>query len=150
MSKRFVLMSDLPKEMQAIARKKLKERKRKSSAASVLRKKAEAARRETFFAMLRRSSLPMPEAEFQFHPTRKWKMDFAWPDHKVALELEGAVWTQGRHTRGSGYVGDMEKYSEAAIAGWCVIRVQPSELTRLRTEEWLKRAIRSRNESVSG
>jgi hypothetical protein len=36
-------------------------------------------------------------------------------------EVEGGVWTCGRHVRGRGYEGDCEKYSEAALRGWCVL-----------------------------
>jgi len=54
---------------------------------------------------------------------RKWKFDWAFPRYKVALEQEGAVWKQGRHTRGSGFVKDLEKYNTATILGWRVLRV---------------------------
>lgn len=63
-----------------------------------------------------------PEREFEFHPTRRWRFDFAFPDRMCAVECEGAVWTNGRHTRGSGFVADCEKYNEAARLGWFVFR----------------------------
>ena len=31
--------------------------------------------------------------EFKFHPVRKWRFDYAVPEHKIALEVEGGVWT---------------------------------------------------------
>ena len=74
------------------------------------------------------AGLPEPVPEFRFAPPRKWRFDYAWPPEKVALEIEGGVWTQGRHTRGSGYIKDIEKYSEAAVRGWKVIRVTPDTL----------------------
>lgn len=69
-----------------------------------------------------------PEKEYRFHPGRKWRYDFAWPSKKVAVEIEGGVWTKGRHTRGSGFLGDMAKYNEAARLGWRVFRFQPKDL----------------------
>lgn len=66
-----------------------------------------------------------PESEYRFHPTRKWRFDYAFPDHKIAVEIEGGVWVQGRHTRGSGFVKDMEKYNAAAELGWRVLRYSP-------------------------
>ena len=64
------------------------------------------------------------EREYQFHPTRKWRFDFAWPDSKcmLAVECEGGTWTGGRHTTGSGFEADCEKYNAAALAGWRVLR----------------------------
>jgi very-short-patch-repair endonuclease len=62
------------------------------------------------------------EREFRFHPTRKWRFDAAFPEARVALEIEGGVWVRGRHNRASGFLKDMEKYNEAAALGWRVIR----------------------------
>ena len=66
--------------------------------------------------------LPQPQREYQFHPSRKWRFDYAWPAERVALEVEGGAWVHGRHVRPEGYERDCEKYSEAAIRGWRVIR----------------------------
>ena len=92
-------------------------------------------------ALCAESGIPRPVAEYRFHDSRKLRFDFAWPEHRVALEIEGGVWTGGRHTRGSGFVGDLEKYSEAAALGWRIIRVQPSELLTNKTTDIIRRAI---------
>tara|TARA_R110000824_G_scaffold43665_1_gene127440 strand:- start:923 stop:1135 length:213 start_codon:yes stop_codon:yes gene_type:complete len=47
---------------------------------------------------------------------------------KVAVEIEGAIWVQGRHTRGSGFVKDMEKYNEATFYGWKVLRFSTNDV----------------------
>jgi len=89
--------------------------------------------------MARRSSLPFPTlcvmaglpppvAEHRFHPVRKWRFDFAWPDRKVALEVEGGVFVQGRHSRGAGIRADIEKYNTATLLGWRVLRYLPEQL----------------------
>jgi very-short-patch-repair endonuclease len=67
--------------------------------------------------------LPLPERQYKFHPTRKWPFDFAWPDRRLAVEVDGGTWSGGRHTRGQGYENDCEKLNEAAILGWTVLRV---------------------------
>lgn len=36
--------------------------------------------------------------EYRFHPKRKWRIDFYLPEYGIAIEIEGAVWKQGRHT----------------------------------------------------
>lgn len=72
---------------------------------------------------------PVPVSEYRFAPPRKWLFDFAWVDAKIALEIEGGVWSGGRHTRPKGFLGDIEKYNAAALAGWRLIRITPEQLT---------------------
>ena len=83
----------------------------------------------------------MPLTEHRFHPIRKWRFDYAWPEHRIALEVEGGVWVGGRHTSGAGFVKDMEKYNEAACLGWRIIRCQPRELCTSKTVDTIKRAM---------
>lgn len=91
-----------------------------------------------FLARLKAASLPLPVAEHRFHPVRKWRFDWSWIAHKIALEVEGGVFTGGRHTRGAGFVKDVEKYNHAAALGWRVVRCTPSTLCRTDTIELLK------------
>lgn len=62
------------------------------------------------------------EGEYRFHPKRKWRFDYADVAHKIAVEIEGGIWSGGRHTRGSGYAKDVEKYNEATKLGWRILR----------------------------
>ncbi len=71
---------------------------------------------------IRWAELPLPEREYRFASPRKWRFDFAWVDLKIAVEVEGGVWTRGRHTRGEGFMGDIEKYNKAAELGWRLFR----------------------------
>lgn len=94
------------------------------------------------------SELPSPEKEYKFHHTRKWRFDYAFPEIKLAFEIEGAIFGRtitchacgstvkrrlkngktvlvregGRHNSGSGFVNDCKKYNEAAALGWRVLR----------------------------
>ncbi|WP_320980025.1 hypothetical protein [Bacteroides sp.] len=79
--------------------------------------------------------------EYKFHPTRKWRFDYAIPEHKIALEVEGGIWTGGRHTRAQGFLGDIEKYNTATLMGWRVFRTTPDELYRTATINLIKNAI---------
>jgi hypothetical protein len=82
--------------------------------------------------------------EFRWHPSRRWRFDFAFPDRMVAYEIEGATWTGGRHSFGGGFRDDAIKYAEAAIAGWIVIRAS-ADMIRDRTALHLvKRALSAR------
>ncbi len=61
--------------------------------------------------------------EYRFCSDRKFRFDRAWPAARVGIEVDGGIWTQGRHTRGSGYLKDLEKFALAFSAGWWVLRV---------------------------
>jgi very-short-patch-repair endonuclease len=58
---------------------------------------------------LRAARLPDPVREHQFAPPRRFRWDFAWPDHRVAVEVDGGLFVNGRHSRGAGVERDMEK-----------------------------------------
>jgi len=66
-----------------------------------------------------------PEREYFFHLTRRFRFDFAWPDQKIAVEIEGLTRDGGRHQRRAGYTGDCMKYNLAVMMGWQVLRYTP-------------------------
>jgi len=88
------------------------------------------------------------EPEFRFHPVRRWRFDFAFPASMVALECEGGTFSGGRHTRGAGYEADAEKYSEAAVLGWIVIRATGNMIADGRALDLLRRALAAREVSA--
>lgn len=78
--------------------------------------------------LCRAAGLPEPVPEYVFHPTRKWRFDYAFLGHQVAIEIEGGIYTNGRHVRGQGFAEDMSKYNSATMLGWRVLRYQPENL----------------------
>jgi very-short-patch-repair endonuclease len=84
---------------------------------------------EATFALHCKAHGLAPVKEHRFHPSRKWRFDFAFPERKCAVEVEGGIWTNGRHSRGSGAVADMEKYNTAAAMGWFVFRFDSGAVT---------------------
>jgi very-short-patch-repair endonuclease len=72
--------------------------------------------------------VPHPVPEFVFAKPRKWRFDFAFPEQKIALEVEGGIFTGGAHTRGKHFLSDIEKYNRATILGWRVLRCTPQTL----------------------
>jgi len=77
---------------------------------------------ELLFQHIKLVGLPLPEREYRFAPPRRFRADFAYPERKLLIEVEGGVWTRGRHTRGAGYTSDAEKYNLATVKGWRVLR----------------------------
>ena len=69
------------------------------------------------------------QSEYCFYDSRRWRFDYVlMHGPMVAVEIEGAVWTRGRHTRGSGFLADMEKYNTAAALGWKVFRFSTQQV----------------------
>lgn len=97
-------------------------------------------------SQIRRERLPEPVREYGFHPTRQWRLDFAWPVHKVACEVEGGVYSGGRHVRGAGFEEDCVKYNELAVMDWALIRVTPTHIQQDVAVPWLKSLLRSRED----
>jgi hypothetical protein len=78
------------------------------------------------------NKLPPHVAELAFAKPRQWRFDFAWPELLLAVEVEGGTWSKdgkSRHTTGSGFAKDCEKYNSAALLGWKVLRF-PSDQVR--------------------
>ena len=81
------------------------------------------------------------EQEFKFHPTRKWRADFHLKDRKILVEVEGGIWSNGRHTRGKGYLGDLEKYNEATMMGYQVIRFSTEQVKSGKAIEQIEKMV---------
>lgn len=98
-----------------------------------------------FQADCQKFGLPIPIPEYKFHPERKWRIDFYFEAgcKRVALEVEGGAWTSGRHTRGSGYVKDVEKYNALTLAGIYLLRTFPSELHKKETMAMVLEALKN-------
>jgi hypothetical protein len=84
--------------------------------------------------------------EWKFSSQRKWRFDYAFtlfgPRRLFGVEIEGGSWVQGRHTRGKGFQDDLEKYQEAAVLGWVVLRFSTQDVLNGRAKDVIKRAIR--------
>ena len=81
------------------------------------------------------------EQEFEFHPTRKWRADFHLKDKKILVEVEGGIWSNGRHTRGKGYLGDLEKYNAATMMGYQVIRFSTEQVKSGKAIEQIEKMV---------
>ncbi len=94
-----------------------------------------------FEAMCRAHQLPEPTREVLFHPTRKWRFDFGWWTHFVALEIEGGAFKGKGHRSVGQFLSDMEKYNEAQLAGWVVLRCTTDNIKSGAVFTLLKRGL---------
>jgi len=85
---------------------------------------------ESFYISMRAFKHPLPEREYLFHPTRKFRFDFAWPEMMMALEVEGGIYKGGRHTSINGFEGDCVKYALAIQEGWKVYRFSTGQVLK--------------------
>ena len=101
---------------------------------------------ETMVGVLRLNSLPEAVREYPFAQSlgRKWRFDFAWPEVKVALEVEGGTWAKGKHSTGAGIQRDIEKYNMAQLLGWLVLRTNDHMINDNRTADWVRTALMMR------
>ena len=90
---------------------------------------------------IRAGKLPAPVREHRPVKGRRWRLDFAWPDLRLAIEVEGGIWTGGRHTRPIGFEQDCEKYNEVTVMGWRVLRVTGDMVRDGRALRVLERAL---------
>lgn len=81
------------------------------------------------------------ELMFATEVGRKWRFDFAIPESKLAIEIEGGVWITGRHNRASGYLKDMEKYNTATVLGWRILRFTPEQIGKEETYKMIQQCI---------
>ena len=84
------------------------------------------------------------EREYKFHPKRKWRFDYAIPEYKIGIEIDGGIWIGGRHTSGTGFMKDMEKLNHAAMSGWLILRFTPEQKLLSWTLEQIKITIKYR------
>lgn len=109
-------MLEQPKEPKTDARKDLDAELRQQFA-------------RNFEAQWRLLDGPPLQKEFYFCPDRQWRSDYLVIGTKVLIELEGGVFSGGRHIRAKGFVNDAFKYNQACILGYRLIRLATGMVT---------------------
>jgi very-short-patch-repair endonuclease len=91
-----------------------------TDAKEIARMRSEAER--IFWRLIKRSGLPLPEANAQIEGR---EVDFAWRDHRVAVEIDGFAFHSTRPKRRN----DRAKDDVLRAAGWQPIRLDYEDLT---------------------
>lgn len=116
------------------------------------------------FLVVTQAGFAHPKPEYEFHPTRKWRFDWCWPDQRVALERHGGDFRPvncpgcgrsktvfvSRHHGRKGLEADLEKVNAAQILGWIVIQVTPCQIRDGRATIAVLDALRARTGQVPG
>lgn len=99
--------------------------------------------------------LPLPETQYRFDMrTPKRRADFAWPDYRVMLEIDGGTFgiggkpcpvcgqrPVGGHNRGKAYQRDRMRDALATANGWTVIRATPELMANDGMLDCIKRTL---------
>ncbi len=80
---------------------------------------------EVLAFQLRALKIPY-EREVKLIEGRRFRFDFVFRAQKLAVEVNGGEWVQGRHSRSGGMRSDAEKIALASALGWRVIPVAGS------------------------
>lgn len=80
--------------------------------------------------------------QYIFHVKRRWRLDFAWPAKRIAIEIDGGTHTGGRHVRGDGYAKDCEKHAQAMLMGYRVFRATAEQVKDGTAAYWIEQAIK--------
>lgn len=99
-----------------------------------------------FLIQLKALDIPPPQTEYLFLPPRKFRADYAWPNQKFSVEVDGGIWIYGRHNRATGFLKDLERRNLATLAGWCTIHVTPQMIVDssavLLVEEFFRKFVK--------
>ncbi len=88
---------------------------------------------------IRDAGLPEPVRQHMFYaPHRRWQVDFAWPDLRIIVEIEGGIWkgihsddpakSKSRHSYPVTFEKDATKYNRAVLEGWMLLRFGPNQI----------------------
>jgi very-short-patch-repair endonuclease len=81
------------------------------------------------------------EQEYRFHVERRYRLDLAFPAAKVGIEIEGALFSAGAHSRPLGILRDMAKHNLLIFLGWRVLRYTPTQVRSGEAIEGLKQLL---------
>ncbi len=84
--------------------------------------------------------------EYKFDSLRRFKFDYANLRLKIAVEMEGGIYTGTGHAKTGRYLKDMEKYNMATIKGWMVLRYAHGQESKISDD--VKMAIDKRRSDV--
>ena len=84
--------------------------------------------------------------EFRFDSVRRFKFDYGHLRMKIAVEMEGGIYTGTGHAKIGRYLSDMQKYNLAQLKGWIVLRYGYGQENLIVND--IKKAIDKRNKEV--
>ena len=85
---------------------------------------------------LKAAKIPF-EREVRCHPVRRWRLDFLVEGTKIAVEVQGGIWSGGRHTTGA-VEKEYEKENTALLMGYKILKVTAKHIRSGQALEWVE------------
>lgn len=98
---------------------------------------------------IRAAGLPEPERQYHYVPGRKFAGDFAWPEARLVVEVQGGVYTRGAHGSVGGILRDIERLNEATLAGWRMLRFVGPQIEDGTAVEYIESALTAPERATS-
>jgi len=91
--------------------------------------------------------------EARFHPTRKWRFDYAHMGCRIAVEYDGIIggtvgYGDHGHRTVNGLLRDAEKSNEGQVLGWIVLRVNAKTIADGVAQRQIEAALAARGVMV--
>ena len=85
---------------------------------------------DAFLRFMRSHGVDSFARDYVAIPGRRWKIDLAHVEKKIAVEIHGGTYARGRHSRHEGMQSDLEKERALVAAGWRCIAFTGEEIKR--------------------
>ena len=82
------------------------------------------------------AGLPGPVREFKHIPGRRFRLDFAWPDRMIGVEVQGMV-----HRIKKRFEADIEKRVLGLLAGWRIMEVSGASIRSGQAVKWIEEML---------
>lgn len=79
------------------------------------------------------AGIPPAIKEFKFLPLRKFRLDYAWPEQKRGIEVQGMA-----HRIKERFEADIEKRALAKLSGWSVLEVSGKKIRDGTAIKWIE------------
>jgi len=96
---------------------------------------------------IRALGLPEPTRELQIIAQRRFRWGFAWPERRLAVEVQGDIWRRTNAGRSAGHANpsriakDYEKHNLVTLLGWRVLYFTPGMIRSGKAVDVLQVAI---------
>lgn len=101
-----------------------------------------------FVQQLAEAGLPAPTREAYFALPRRWRIDFAYVEQKIAIEYQGIYGAKNAsHASIAGLMRDYRKFTELSLRGWTLILIDANSVRTKEALQWVERALKQKEDS---